>query len=751
MMLQKFKDIKHHILYSFPVRLFILHLQQHIYLNLIWLLLFLIVFGNLGKNYGIPLLLLDPEFLGKVNFMSFFVIGLSMGGFIMTWNVCMYILDSNKFDFLVSVSKPFTRFVFNNTIIPVAFSVSYFIRIFIFQNTQGSFSTIHILFHILGIISGNLLMIIIYSIYFIFFAEDAKSFIGKLSEKTKIKLEKQNIKFTLFDLKNECPSEQKRRIESYFHYPWQINKVINIPIYDKSLIDEVYYLHHRNIYVIIVISLSLLILLGILMDYSKFCFPAGAAIFLLITVFSVLVTLFYFWFREWLTIAIILVLFILNLLTKYDLIVYKHKLYGLDYSKKVEYNYNAIEAQVIGDTIYADKLHTENILNNWKKENAESSQPKLVILNISGGGSKAAYWTFHILQELNKATNQRLFKRTVLISGASGGMYGAAYYRELYLEHQQNKNIHIEDSIYLDNIGKDMLNFITTSLVTNDIFYPFRKFDYSTFTYNKDRAYYFDKEFNANTDNILNKKLTEYKIPEERGKIPMMVLGSTIINDQRMLYISAQPISYLLKPYVKSNKNVNQQLITDAIEFSRFFRSIGAENINFISALRANATYPYILPSVNLPTNPSIKTMDAGFRDNYGFLVTARYLNTFQDWIEENTSGVLVITIRAGESIRDSSKQLNNSYLGELLSPIGGIYANMFKLQGYNSDQYFSTIHNDYKAAIDFIDFIYKPAQNKRSASLSWHLTNQEKQDIRNSFKNSYNQEMKEKLVELLY
>ena len=60
-----------------------------------------------------------------------------------------------------------------------------------------------------------------------------------------------------------------------------------------------------------------------------------------------------------------------------------------------------------------------------------------------------------------------------------------------------------------------------------------------------------------------------------------------------------------------------------------------------------NATYPYILPSVWLPTHPVIDVMDAGLRDNYGQETSLRFLHVFKDWINENTSGVLIIQIRA--------------------------------------------------------------------------------------------------------
>ncbi|HNC64754.1 MAG TPA: hypothetical protein PK075_08915, partial [Chitinophagales bacterium] len=261
------KQIGYWVFNSFPVKLLLLHLKKHLYLNLVWLLLFLILFESLGKQYGVPLLLLDPEFFGKVNFLSFFVVGIAMGGFMMTWNVCVYILDVSKFDFIVYVSKPFTRFVLNNTILPLIFTIAYIIKIFLFQSHQGLQGPFHILLHIVGLILGNISMIILYSIYFIYFADDIKTFIEKLSNKSKENLERKNIKLDIFDIRKGSSSNKKWKVEHYWYYPWRVYKVSDIPIYDQKLIDAVYYLHHRNIFAIIVISLTSLIALGFLMDY----------------------------------------------------------------------------------------------------------------------------------------------------------------------------------------------------------------------------------------------------------------------------------------------------------------------------------------------------------------------------------------------------------------------------------------------------------------------------------------------------
>jgi hypothetical protein len=43
---------------------------------------------------------------------------------------------------------------------------------------------------------------------------------------------------------------------------------------------------------------------------------------------------------------------------------------------------------------------------------------------------------------------------------------------------------------------------------------------------------------------------------------------------------------------------------------------------------------------------PVIDVMDAGLRDNYGQETSLRFAEAFDDWIKENTSGVLIIQVR---------------------------------------------------------------------------------------------------------
>lgn len=121
------------IWYSFPVQLLILHLRKFLFMLLPWVLLVLVVTGNLFRRFGWHFLFLDPEYFSKVNFISFFIVGLALGGFIFVWNITSYILNSFRFPFLAAFRHPFSRYSLNNSIIPLLFIVIYFTVLTQFQ------------------------------------------------------------------------------------------------------------------------------------------------------------------------------------------------------------------------------------------------------------------------------------------------------------------------------------------------------------------------------------------------------------------------------------------------------------------------------------------------------------------------------------------------------------------------------------------------------------------------------------------
>jgi hypothetical protein len=150
-----------------------------------------------------------------------------------------------------------------------------------------------------------------------------------------------------------------------------------------------------------------------------------------------------------------MLLIALNFFYKKDWIDPRNKAYGINYQNKAErpfYTREGLMALCSQEKVQADRLNMIGILDNWKK-NQDSAKPLLVLLNTSGGGHRSATFTMSMLQYLDSITQGKIMKKIFLINGASGGMIGATYFRELYLQCQKGKNINLQDTKYADDIA----------------------------------------------------------------------------------------------------------------------------------------------------------------------------------------------------------------------------------------------------------------------------------------------------------
>ncbi|MDZ7848952.1 MAG: hypothetical protein U5L96_20750 [Owenweeksia sp.] len=78
--------------------------------------------------------------------------------------------------------------------------------------------------------------------------------------------------------------------------------------------------------------------------------------------------------------------------------------------------------------VHADLAAERKVMEKWRVNLAREIH--MVILNVSGGGQRSALWTLKVLQEADSATEGRVYKILHLITGSSGGILGAAFYRE---------------------------------------------------------------------------------------------------------------------------------------------------------------------------------------------------------------------------------------------------------------------------------------------------------------------------------
>lgn len=739
------------IIYSFPVQLLFLHLRNNLLLIGMWVLVLLLLTGKFANLYGVKFLFLSPEYMGEVGFKSFFILGAAFGGFFMTWNLTTYLLDAHHFPFLASMKRPFTKFILNNFIVPVTFLSFYFTYTIWFQRYFEYWSASVIGINCLAFLLGFVLLLLCSSAYFRFTNKDIFNFSKNITgKKTPELVENMAPSRRIDSIYNIKTGNVKWRVDTYITEKFRLRIVRSVAHYDMKLLLSVFKQNHLNALIVQLMSLVGLITLGYLIDEPFFRIPAGASIFLICSIVIALSGAITYWFDRWRITVFVLLLVSINYLTKYESFNHKNKAYGLNYEvPPTDYSYADLQEICKPENVAEDIQETTQVLENWKNKFPDEEKPKMVIVCVSGGGLRAAAWAMQVLQQSDKLLGGELLPHTTLVTGASGGMLGTAYLRELYLKKNQGEDVDIYDRKYIDNISKDLLNSIGFTIVTNDLFLPWTNFEVDGKKYKKDRGYIFEKQLNENVEQVFTKRLKDYKQPEMDAQIPMIYLTPSIVNDGRRMIISPHGVSYMTIAPIGVDRPDAVEI--DAVDFGRMFEKQGAQNMRFSTGLRMNATYPYILPNIYLPSKPSIEVMDAGFRDNYGINSATRFIHVFKDWILENTSGVVLLQISSQVKVEEIAAKDDQGAIEAILNPLG-IAGQILMLQDYEQDTNLGFIYDLLgRDKFDVVRYIYHPKDEKKErASISFHLTSKEKDDVMQSYFLEQNDEKIERLKKAL-
>lgn len=727
-----------------PVQLLLLHFRKYELMLLFWLILFLAVSGNFATRFGASTLFLTPEYLGDISFWSMFLLGSATAIFIMSWNITTFIIHSQRLPFLGATRQAFLKYCINNAIIPFAYFIFYSVICVRYQWVNEHATSWVILSYQVGFYLGVILILLASFLYF--FRVDRDLFKIVLSKITNPSLIREFVPYDSLDLEADIV-----KADTYLSYDLKVERMSDLESYHPRVLRTVLRRHHRNAIAAAFVSLLMLILLGIFMDQPRLRIPAGAGFLILFSVVMALVAAVKYFLKTWELVGWILIGFAVSILIKFSFFNIGSIAYGMDYKtpSKPAYTYEALRDSFNFLRYESDKYYEQLRLGNWLQLQKDSSngKPTLVVVAVSGGGSRSAYWSFRSLQYLDSLTKGKLFQRTTVLTGASGGMLGASYWHGLHA-----KNLHGDPSAlyhprYQENIGKDLLNSIIFSFASVDFISPFNKIAIAGNSYNRDRGYAMEQEMIRNTEGILDKSIGKDRELTAKGIIPQLIINGTIINDGRKLMISSQPVSYLMQPAYSVKDSFSPAI--DAVDFSRFFAGQEAFRLRLTTALRMNATFPYILPMVKLPCEPEMDIMDAGLRDNFGLEVAVRYLSVHKEWIEANVKNVIFLQIRdtREEAVFPFSEY--KSFGSILTDPLFVIHHKWEPFQSYTHG-YLKDLLPSLSDKINMVTLTYIPFETDKTATLNFHISQREKEDLYNAIFNPQNQAQISHFLELI-
>lgn len=375
-------------------------------------------------------------------------------------------------------------------------------------------------------------------------------------------------------------------------------------------------------------------------------------------------------------------------------------------------------------------LDHQTLLEGWRSVvgGEGGSKPKLVVAATSGGGIAASLWTAKCLVEIEKRFPE--FPRHVrLFTGASGGMVGAAYYVASLRTPTEARSDDLLKSIEED-LSRDFLSQIVTQMVFWDIptmLSPARQFS--------DRGRVLDEQWDECTRGVLAQPFGVLAQGEAAGWRPTLVISPTILEDGIPLVICNADFSWR----------------TGCVEMFKLFPR-ALDTLKLSTALRMNAAFPYVSPAVNIPCRPPRRVIDAGYFDNYGVDLAADWVLAHSIWLKENTSGVILIQIRAypiASTKRETT--LSNLLAGYqwMTSPFEGYTIARKRAMVARNDEKVRMLDRFFNQSCDnfFTTLIFEAIEE---TPLSWTLSAQDRRILESAIKSESNSSQLRKLESLL-
>ncbi len=285
-------------------------------------------------------------------------------------------------------------------------------------------------------------------------------------------------------------------------------------------------------------------------------------------------------------------------------------------------------------------------------------KPVFVVVAASGGAYRATYWTALVLDKLMaKIDTPRGFKHSIgLLTGASGGMVASAYFAAMSADGEfesQSANNKLTEAI-----DDDIVRYDTTKFA--------------------DRVRGFLK--NAKRDSLtpVVQRQLQYDIPHswwparlegDRGEVLqdqwVRIKNKTFAGLETSKGAKAFSPAIIFSPMLVDSgrplliSNLNLSCIaaeeTHAVEIFRLFPNSQKE-VSLATAARMSASFPYISPAAEIPTEPVQRVVDAGYYDNDGITTAAAFLQTDEVslWLSENVARIIVIRLNAFNRVSES-------------------------------------------------------------------------------------------------
>ena len=605
----------------YPLQLPFFQLRRHPFLMAVWGVLWAMGLGFIGQGVGVEMIFFSPGEGLSNPVWGTLAWGIAFGIFTTAYHLTTFLLDAHHAGFLLHAGRNFIfLYALNNSLIPLAFLFFYIARYNKLHLDSPSLRA-----EIIALLSGTVLVWGLALLYFGRWKLSLRALKAFLKADMSTRSEVVRPASGLWLLSGS------ERVGYYLSIPGGISAVIRQIPHSAALrlMESILTRGHLAALILEAIIIGLVFLWGYLQAVTDIYLPASVVVLVVGAMIMMLLGALDYWLKRVGTGFMVFMALLAVLAWK---IAYEARraspVFGLSYDRLWPY-IPPIWKPEVSNQIAADSMLFARIL---EKRLAAQRNPRPIFLwvTVSGGGWRSAYWTFLNLHLLDSLSDGRFYRALAGITGASGGLIGATYWRELHLFHPDRPTQIAE----ANRLTQDLLNPIFSSgllgLLSPETYWT----DTLTrTTYPKGRDYAFETYLIKNTNAFHEHRLKDYAPYEQNGQTPLIIFTPACLSNSLQLIISPLPLSFLCW--------ADQSPV--AIELNRL---LPAGQMRITSALRMNAAFPFVLPAVRLPTWPPLDVIDAGAIDNLGRSLTLRLLWKQRHVLASQASKIIWIEIR---------------------------------------------------------------------------------------------------------
>lgn len=394
-----------------------------------------------------------------------------------------------------------------------------------------------------------------------------------------------------------------------------------------------------------------------------------------------------------------------------------------------------------------------------KRLKDQTGERTLVIVCASGGGIQAAGWTAQVLTGLQEILGESFTKAIGLISSVSGGSVGAMYYLDRFGDQGYPINDELED--IFKSSTQESLDAVGWGLAYPDL-WRFLGFPY-LISPKLDRGTALETDWQGGMKNWQEgtnqpKTLATWRKRVLDGKIPIPVFNAIVVETGKRFLIS--PMTFGNEPSKKY------------VDFNSLYQGY---DMKVVTAARLSATFPYASPICcndrKELADKKYHFADGGYFDNSGFVTAAEWLDErLDEWQKDEKlkiKRVLILQINPfPKSPNNDRVQGNGGWFMATLGPLLAIFKVRDPVLASRNAKEADLLAKKWQNQVDIqylpIFFPFEPKIQKECSKvsefykdgryqppLSWKLTDQEKQAIKDGWTAIQKGETIQKIKEL--